>query len=231
MKSKQIALAVGAVMLTGAASAEFSANIGATSDYLFRGQSLTDHEAAISGGLDYAHDSGFYVGTWASSLGGGTAEVDLYAGYGGAFGDLGYDISIIRYMYPSASDFDYTEIVGSVSYAWFEAGIGYTVDSEVSKPDVFVDDDLYYYVGASYEVMPTWTLGGTIGYYDFDSDGDTTADGDVVESYTHFQLDVTKSGGDFGDLTFTMAMNDGGFYEGSSDEDDVMVAVSWAKTF
>jgi hypothetical protein len=40
-------------------------------------------------------------------------------------------------------------------------------------------------VGASYEVMPTWTLGGTIGYYDFDDDGVDGTD----TSYMHYQID------------------------------------------
>ena len=48
------------------ASAEITGNVSLTSDYKFRGISQSDESPAIQGGLDYAHDSGFYVGTWAS---------------------------------------------------------------------------------------------------------------------------------------------------------------------
>ena len=45
-----------------------SANVGATSNYLWRGVSQTANAAAISGGIDYEADSGFYAGTWASNI-------------------------------------------------------------------------------------------------------------------------------------------------------------------
>lgn len=56
----------------------FSANIGAVSNYIWRGTTQTDDGAAIQGGLDVAHESGFYAGTWASNIdweGGGSQGV------------------------------------------------------------------------------------------------------------------------------------------------------------
>ena len=46
----------------------FSANIGAVSNYMWRGVSQTQDGPAVQGGLDYAHSSGFYLGTWASNV-------------------------------------------------------------------------------------------------------------------------------------------------------------------
>jgi hypothetical protein len=46
----------------------FSANIGAVSNYIWRGVTQTGDQAAIQGGLDVAHESGFYAGTWASNI-------------------------------------------------------------------------------------------------------------------------------------------------------------------
>jgi hypothetical protein len=46
----------------------FSANIGAVSNYMWRGVSQTQDGPAVQGGLDYAHSSGFYIGTWASNV-------------------------------------------------------------------------------------------------------------------------------------------------------------------
>ena len=47
---------------------DFSANIGAVSNYIWRGVTQTGDGAAIQGGLDVAHESGFYIGTWASNI-------------------------------------------------------------------------------------------------------------------------------------------------------------------
>ena len=52
----------------GVAQAELSANLGVQSNYYFRGITQTDDKAAVSGGIDYAHDSGFYLGTWLSNV-------------------------------------------------------------------------------------------------------------------------------------------------------------------
>jgi uncharacterized protein (TIGR02001 family) len=235
MKLKRIALAVGAVLFAGAASAEFSANIGVTSNYVWRGVTQTGNDAAISGGLDYAHDSGFYAGTWASNVdfgnedgtSDGGAEVDLYVGFGGEFGDgIGYDVGLAHYMYPHLSDSDFTELYGSLSYSYFTGGIHYTVHSDVddtsAENELFIEGDLYFYVGASYEVMPTWTLGGTIGYYDFDDDGVDNTD----TSYMHYQIDIGKSAGDLGDFTFSFSKA-----EEESGDDDWLVFASWSKSF
>jgi len=45
-----------------------TANIGLVSDYVFRGLTQTNGKPAIQGGIDYAHSSGFYVGTWLSNI-------------------------------------------------------------------------------------------------------------------------------------------------------------------
>ena len=45
-----------------------SGNVSMASDYLFRGISQTGGDAAIQGGLDYSHSSGFYLGTWGSNV-------------------------------------------------------------------------------------------------------------------------------------------------------------------
>lgn len=61
-----------------------SANIGYFSDYRFRGVSLSDEDFALQGGIDVTHSSGFYVGTWGSSIepfNGAEMELDLYGGY------------------------------------------------------------------------------------------------------------------------------------------------------
>lgn len=84
-----------------------SFNVGAVSDYRYRGLSQSRLRPALQGGADFSHKSGFYVGTWASTIrwiedGGGDAnvEVDIYGGYKTTFGSVGLDVGVLRYLYP-----------------------------------------------------------------------------------------------------------------------------------
>lgn len=222
MKMNKLAIAVSAAVLALSANAhaELSANIGLTSDYMWRGVTQNGHEAAISGGVDFSHESGFYAGLWTSSLGGAGAgaEVDLYGGIGGEVAtDFSYDLGLIYYAYPSGKNLNFTELYGSLSYGPVTGGVAYTVDSDWGIPD----NDLYYYVSASTEVVDTWTVGGTVGRYDKDAGGS-------ANDYTHYQLDITKSAGDFGDFTLSGSIADG---KTAVYDEDLTVFVSWAKTF
>ncbi len=213
----------GAVSL---AHAEVTANMSATSNYVWRGVTQSNSGAAVQGGVDYALDSGFYLGAWASNISNGE-EVDLYGGYAGEIGDFGYDLGVIYYAYPSANpDADFTELYGSVSYEMFSAGISYTVAADTDDTEVanqtFIEGDLHYSVSASFELSDEWSMGGMVGYYDFADDGVAGTD----TSYNHMQLDVTKSAGDFGDVTFSISKAG----QESGDEDPI-VFITWGKHF
>jgi len=86
-----------------------SFNIGAVSEYRYRGISQTRLKPALQGGIDYADPSGFYIGTWASTIkwikdAGGDAdvEVDLYGGYKAEVAKgLTLDVGVLQYAYPS----------------------------------------------------------------------------------------------------------------------------------
>jgi uncharacterized protein (TIGR02001 family) len=123
MKFKATHIAVAAAFLAaGSAFAQAAApaapdytvsyNIGATTDYRYRGISQTGKKPAINGGIDYAHSSGFYLGTWASSISWikdstanpnttkGPIEIDFYGGYKGSLAEgLGYDVGGLYYLY------------------------------------------------------------------------------------------------------------------------------------
>jgi uncharacterized protein (TIGR02001 family) len=85
----------------------FSYNVGAVTDYRYRGISQSRLKPALQGGIDFAHKSGFYLGTWASSIkwvkdagGDAPAEIDLYGGYKASYNDIAYDIGVLTYQYP-----------------------------------------------------------------------------------------------------------------------------------
>jgi len=104
---------------TPASPHTYTGNVGLFSQYIFRGLKQTNGEPALQGGLDYAHASGFYAGTWGSNISwlkenfsgatvagqydrGGSLELDIYGGFKGSIGktDFGYDVGLLYYWYP-----------------------------------------------------------------------------------------------------------------------------------
>ncbi|MGB3806599.1 MAG: TorF family putative porin, partial [Erythrobacter sp.] len=152
-----------------------SANVAFASEYRFRGVDLSGGEFAVQGGFDLGHSSGFYVGTWASSLdeqtvGYGSTELDIYGGWGGEISDgIGVDVGVIGYLYPDAGpgEFDYVEFYGSVSGslgpASVTAGVAYAPDQD-SLGDT---DNLYLYTDVGFGIPDTpITINGHLGYTD-----------------------------------------------------------------
>jgi len=175
------AVVAGAMAAPSVAVAEdgFSANVAMTTDYRFRGISQNDEDFAIQGGFDYAHDSGFYVGIWASNVDfqiqtvdDASAEVDIYAGFANELGNgISYDVGVLTYQYPNADsslDYDFTEVYGKLSYNWTEAlsttaHLAYTSDYFGGS-----DDATYFSVAADYDLGDDWTVGGSVGHQSVD---------------------------------------------------------------
>jgi len=163
---------------------EVSANVAITSEYRFRGVDLSGGEIAIQGGFDVAHESGFYVGTWASSLdeqtvGYGSTELDIYGGWGGDLTDgLSADVGVIGYLYPDAGpgDFDYIELYGSLTFGLGPVEATTGVAYAPSQDSLGNTDNLYLYtdLGISIPDTPlsiTGHLGYTDGFLTFTNDG------------------------------------------------------------
>lgn len=134
-----------ALVSAPAMAGSLTGNVGVMSQYLFRGLEQNG-DAAAYGGLDYAADSGFYVGTWASTItfggvsnSGTSAEVDLYAGFAGeSAGGVGYDIGLLYYWYPEEGEnpvtepdptFNTVEIYGSLGAGPFGLSVYYAPDT------------------------------------------------------------------------------------------------------
>ncbi len=108
-------MVLAALAVSGAAFAQTKApepdytlsyNVGVVTDYRYRGISQTRLKPALQGGADFAHSSGFYLGTWASTIkcikdagGDAPAELDLYGGYKFNAGPVGMDVGVLRYQY------------------------------------------------------------------------------------------------------------------------------------
>ena len=215
---KANALLVGTILAastvaSSVAVAELSGNIGFTSNYLWRGVDQSGGDSAISGGLDYAHDSGLYAGTWVSSIGSesGQYEQDWYAGYGFDAGPVGMDIGYITYTYPVGNaTLDFDEAYVSASYEMVTVGAALTMDKEATTQ---YEDDLYIYASADFEVKEGLGLGVSVGDYDFDDPAST--------DYTHYQVSLSKD-----DFTFAYDATD---LDGA--DGDARFTVSYSKSF
>ena len=221
-KSIVLATAVASVLASGVATAELSANAGIFSNYIWRGVTQTNDEAAGQGGIDWGNDSGLYAGTWVSTLGGGNGyEMDFYAGFAGEAGSFGYDLGVITYQYPiDPSNLNFTEIYASGSIAGVTAGLAYTVDKASGASDPAGNDgDLYLHAGYDFAARDI-DYSVYVGNYSFDAD--TTGDSD----YSHFGASIGKDG-------FALAVDknnqDAPAY-GPTD-DNVRVTVSYSKDF
>lgn len=148
----RLAAAVAAIAIATAATPAFaqeeasspitvSGNTALVSDYRFRGVSQSDRNMAVQGGITVAHESGVYVGSWASNLsgwgtfGGANMELDIIAGYKTTVGDATIDFGATWYMYPKGfdnTDFiePYFKVSGTTGPVSLTAGVAYAPKQE-----------------------------------------------------------------------------------------------------
>lgn len=211
---------ISAPVLAGDAPASphtLTGNIAVTTDYVFRGVSQTQGGPALQGGFDYSHASGVYVGTWGSNVewvstgykDNNSLEIDLYGGYRGSMGDVGYDVGLITYYYPGdqvsgANDPDTTEVY--LGFSWKTLGFkySYTVSDRfvgwgTSSSNGKTQGSYYVEVNGTYDLGDGWGILGHVGYQDVKGNNDA--------SYTDWKLGVTKDVG-FGVVTLAYSDTD-----------------------
>lgn len=209
IKTKSIATsALAACLFSGAAMAELTANIGVSNNYIWRGVTQSDDESAVSGGIDYSDKSGLYAGTWISNMSNSSYEHDLYAGFAGKTGELGYDLGLIMYMYPVDNNVDFTEVYASADIKNFNFGLALTIDSDAGGDD----SDFYMHASGAFEVKKGLMLDALIGNYQYDSPAN--------EDYLHARIGLSKN-----DISFAFEKND----KSGPDEDDMRLTISWSK--
>ena len=189
-----------------------TANVTVVNDYRFRGNSQTNLKPAIQGGFDYAHESGFYIGNWNSSISwlsdaypGATApiEMNFYGGFKKELIAPGFasDIGVYQYAYPTsglngtnpntteiyaAQNFTAGPVAGFVKFSYAVTNtFGYNNSNGSYYPDLTVNYD-----------TGVWGLGlnAHVGYqYIAGSPGGVS--NSSTYSYTDWKLGLTK---DFG---------------------------------
>ncbi|SUI83453.1 Bacterial protein of uncharacterised function (Gcw_chp) [Shewanella putrefaciens] len=220
-----LALSTG-MLLTSNAFAAVSANIGGTSNYLWRGVTQTDDAVAIQGGIDYSHDSGFYAGTWASNVDFGdetSYELDLYVGYAGNITeDISYDIGYLYYGYPDApGSIDFGELHGAVTWKWIELSYSHIINAGDDVAASPLDNKDLSYLAATVSIPLTEKVSLSV-HYGYSS-------GDVVEAWfgedNYADYNVTLSADtSMGTVSFMVADTD-------LTDDDTKIVLGYSYSF
>jgi uncharacterized protein (TIGR02001 family) len=144
-----------------------------SSDYLFRGISQTRNRPAVQATVEALHDSGLYVGAFASNVAfAGTdarQELDLLAGYRFEALGIAWDIGAIYYSYPGYSrpdsgyNIDYIEAALKASKAIDRVTI---VGGAYMSPNFFGQSGTGVYLegGADVALPLGLTASGRFGY-------------------------------------------------------------------
>ena len=197
----------GLVVATPQAFAEsphsFSANVSLTSDYKFYGFSQSNEGWAVQGGFDYAHASGFYLGTWASTIDFGNTgatdpaqiELDFYGGYANEYNGVSYDVGIWYYGYPEQNEdegpgvgeYDYVEFYGNLGYTFGGTSFDPTIGVGLYwSPDYFGENGDSIYIPVSFDISLPQGFGAYVNYGYLDVD-------DIDLDYSHYKVGLTKS--------------------------------------
>ena len=183
-----------------AAAAPMTFNISLTSNYKFRGQDQDQSRTrafkpALQGGVDYAFDSGFYVGNWNSTVNwtkylpsnlSNHVEIDVYGGYKFKAGALDLDVGALQYFYPGASGANTTEVYLGAGFGPVTAKYSHTV----SKGYFGIGKEFltgegrgtgYLNVAFAQEVAPKTTLKASLGFTNLKSGANSAGLADYVD--------------------------------------------------
>ncbi|MFL3645001.1 MAG: TorF family putative porin [Cellvibrionales bacterium] len=194
-----------------AMAVEVSGNIALGTEYFFRGIDQSGGEA-VSGGFDVGFDSGFYVGTWASSIDfSGGLELDYYAGFGGSISDsVSYDIGYLFYGYPQGpSSEEFEEFYGSITFSDATVGFAYSDDYYAST-----GESTYIYLDYGFDVSEDFSLGFHFGTMEADAPANEADDYSISLSteaaglgFDLSWLDSSESGGLFADNELVLTIS------------------------
>jgi uncharacterized protein (TIGR02001 family) len=187
----------------------FTGNVGLFSQYVFRGISQTNEDPALQGGFDYSHASGFYLGIWASNISwlkdapagvdpaysSSSAEVDVYGGYRGAFGEsgVGYDVGLLQYIYPGdrnpgITKADTLEAYAAVSWSFLSAKYSYSLGDTFGVNNS--SGTWYLDLSANYPITEALTLNLHYGIQDF-SGSNAGVKNDDIASYEDWKIGLS----------------------------------------
>jgi uncharacterized protein (TIGR02001 family) len=210
-----LAVALAATVAPSVSSADVAFNVGAVTDYRYRGISQSRLKPALQGGVDFTQGP-FYVGVWASTIkwikdfgGDADVEIDVYGGFKGEIVEgLSYDVGVLTYQYPSNKlnpSANTTEIYGGMTFGPATLKYSHAVTDTFGNPDS--KNSYYLDLSATFDVGNGFMLTPHIGYQKIKGPLGSPA------SYTDYALTVSK---DFSGVVVSAAVigtdADKGFY-------------------
>lgn len=194
------------------AASTITGNMAFVSNYVFRGLTQSWARPAVQAGLDYVHPSGFYLGTWGSSVSekeynNASMEWDFYAGYNGKINDdMGWGVGAIQVWYPGGKlagfspdqKYNTQELNASFSYKFVSVKYSYALTDlfglnqnnyfsaldPATAPTGGTEGSTYLEANASYEIMDKLFLGAHIGHQKVKNASDY--------SYTDYKISLNK---------------------------------------
>lgn len=182
-KLPRVLLATAACCAAFSAQAQFSGKLGLYSEYEYRGIAQTSEKPALQLNLDYAHASGFYIGTFVSNIkwlndlaeladvtSNSNLEVDIYAGYKRELAkDLTLDVGFLRYEYPSSSEFNpkpnTNEVYAGLTWRAFNVKYSHSIDDTFGVPN---SKNSYFIEGnVAYPIIDKVTLIAHVGHQEY----------------------------------------------------------------
>ncbi len=152
-----------------------SGDVGAVSDYLFRGVSRSDGDPAVQANIDLAHSNGFYLGAFLSSiddLQNHHFEAEGSLGFGISGDSWEYNVSLGVDSFHGSNDSDaFLELRGTISrdfgFAYVRSGLYFSPDNR----EIGLGRSIYAFGEGDFYVpapgLPPITLNMRIGYEDF----------------------------------------------------------------
>jgi uncharacterized protein (TIGR02001 family) len=192
-----------------------TANVTVVNDYRYRGISQSNFKPAIQGGFDYAHESGFYIGNWNSSISwisdqglarSAPIEMDFYGGFKKELIAPGFasDFGVLQYFYPTANltapvNPNTTEIYAAQNFTFGPITGFVKVNYSLTTIFGFANSTGSYYpdLTLNYDTG-VWgiTANGHVGYqYIAGNQSGSASSNNSIYTYTDWKLGLTK---DFG---------------------------------
>lgn len=205
------ALMAGTMLSPSAAEISVEGNVGATTDYIWRGDVQGSGGASLSGGIDIDFGNGIAAGTWVGTLGDSdddaNYEQDLYVSYSTEIAGYPLEVGYISYTYPGVANSldDFADYYLSTSVAGL--GISYYMLASAEAIGVENNDETYLSLDYDYGLPDNWSM--TL-HYGLQS-------GEFNEDDVDTSIAFSK-----GEMTFTVSGNE---------DDDTRAIISWGRSY
>lgn len=201
--SKMLVALVAAFGFIGVAAAadDFTVSGGAhtSSDFNFRGQTLTGESPTMGAGATVGHTSGAFaaLGLDTVNLTGATGGekqllTSLTVGYGTSVGDVKLAGGVSRYNFSGANsvhDLSFSEAFVSANWNGVSAAVYRNVNGAVGNPSRLGNGDVYGSLGYTYTFGKA-SVGADVGYYWYDA---PTAKNGVAATTLHAGYQVGQA--------------------------------------